>query len=363
MAHTLREIAAALNAEVAGDGSLSVERPGHPRAAGPNDLAIAMDAEHIGALAASVARAALLPAGTDWRALGLAGAVLVSRPRHALATLTALHAPPADIAPGISPMAVVHREAEIGDGCAIGPFCEIAAGARIGPGSILRSHVSVGPGARIGPRALIHPGVRIGRGVAIGAGAIIHGNAVIGADGFSFVTPEPGAVESVAATGRVEDAARNTRLVRIHSLGAVRIGDDVEIGAGTTIDRGTLVDTRVGSGTKIDNLVQIGHNVSVGENCLICAQVGIAGSAVIGNRVVLGGQVGVADHVSIGDDTVVGARGAVAANAPARSVLLGTPALPRAEALRITLAMRQLPKLVETVRLLKKRLSAAEPKG
>jgi hypothetical protein len=53
---------------------------------------------------------------------------------------------------------------------------------------------------------------------------------------------------------------------RIHSLGAVTIGDDVEIGANTAcIDRGTIRNTVIGRGTKLDNLVHIGHNVQVGE--------------------------------------------------------------------------------------------------
>ena len=363
MPHSLSEIAAALGGHADGAREMRIHRPAHPAEAGPHDLAVAMDAKHIGALAGSAARAALLPEGTDWQALGLAGAVFARRPRHALAGLSALYARPVDISPGIHPLAVVHPDAEIGEGCAIGPFCEVAAGAVIGHGSVLRSHVSLGAGAHLGANALLHPGVRVGAGVRIGARAIIHGNAVIGADGFSFVTPTPGAVESVEATGRVADDARNTRLVRIHSLAAVTIGDDVEIGAGTTIDRGTLADTRIGSGTKIDNLVQVGHNVAIGENCLICAQVGIAGSAVVGNRVVLGGQTGVADHVTIGDDCVVGAKGGVVGTVPPRSVLLGTPALPRDEALRITLALRQLPKVIATVRALKKRLSDTGPTG
>jgi hypothetical protein len=47
----------------------------------------------------------------------------------------------------------------------------------------------------------------------------------------------------------------------------------------------------------------------------------------------------------------------VAANVPSGSVMLGTPAIPRDEALRQSLALRRLPGVVETVRRLKKRLS------
>jgi hypothetical protein len=53
--------------------------------------------------------------------------------------------------------------------------------------------------------------------------------------------------------------------VKIEQLGAVRIGNDVEIGANTCIDRGALDDTVIEDGVKLDNLIQIGHNVRIGR--------------------------------------------------------------------------------------------------
>lgn len=192
--------------------------------------------------------------------------------------------------------------------------------------------------------------MRIADGVRIGARFIAQPNAVIGGDGFSFVTPEKGAVESAKATGAVALDALNTIHARIHSLGAVRIGDDVEVGAAACIDRGTLADTRIGNGAKIDNLVQIGHNVQVGDHCLLCSQVGIAGSAEIGDRVVLGGKVGVADHVDIGHDAVIAAASGVGASVKPRSVMMGAPAMPRDEWFRMMMAMRRLPRLINKLR-------------
>ncbi|TVQ56669.1 MAG: UDP-3-O-(3-hydroxymyristoyl)glucosamine N-acyltransferase [Rhodobacteraceae bacterium] len=360
---TLAQIARALDAEVAGDAAIEVTRPAHPAEAGPEDLALAFDARHMALLARGAARVAALPVGADWRALGLEGALFLGRPRHALAGLTARFDRPPAIPVGRHPAAWVHESAEVAPDARIGPFCAVHAGARIGAGATLVDHVSVGEAASVGDGSLLHAGVRVGARVRIGARAIIHPNAVIGADGFSFVTPTPGAVESAKTTGRVDDAARNMTLARIHSLGAVTVGDDVEIGAGSCIDRGTLADTRIGDGTKLDNLVQIGHNVRVGAGCMLCAQVGVAGSAIIGDRVVLGGQAGVADHVKIGADSVVAAKAGVGSNAPPRSVLLGAPALPRDEALSLMMATRRLPRLAETVRSLKKRLSGAGPTG
>ena len=96
---------------------------------------------------------------------------------------------------------------------------------------------------------------------------------MLGGDGFSFVTPQPGLVEEARATGTIT-AREQQAYVRINSLGSVVIGDDVEVGANACIDRGTIADTTIGDGTKIDNLVQLGHNVRVGRNCLICGQAG-----------------------------------------------------------------------------------------
>jgi len=356
---TIETLATALDATFEGDGSLAVSRPAHPDEAGEaGTIAIATSPEFVAKL--SGASAAVLAEGTDWQALGLKAAIFVGRPRYALSGVTTAFAPPIDLAPGIHETAFVDPSATLGEGVAVGPFAFIGAGASVGAGSQILSHVSIGADARVGEGALIHSGARIGARVTIGARAIIHQNAVIGADGFSFVTPQMGAVEAAKAGGGSTSATQNTSLARIHSLGGVTLGDDVEIGACTTIDRGTLTDTRIGDGTKLDNQVQIGHNVRIGSTCMLCAQVGIAGSAVVGDRVVLGGKVGVADHVTIGSDVLVGAASAVATNIPSRNIMMGVPAVKRDEALRGVMALRRLPRLFETVDALKKRLSALD---
>ncbi len=362
MRYTIADIANAVAARAEGAVQQEVRRVAHPSEAGPGDLAVAFDDAHAALLATGSARMAIVSEGRDWRALGLDAAILVGRPRYALAGLTEAFAKPHGLEPGAHPTAVVSPDAEVAPDVAIGPFCVVEAGARIGPRSALLAQVHVGAGASLGTDALVHPGVRIGRDVTIGERCILQPNCVIGGDGFSFVTPKPGSVESVAATGRVAEDARNGRFARIHSLAAVTLGDDVEIGAGATIDRGTLADTRIGSGTKIDNLVQIGHNVRVGDTCLICAQVGLAGSVTVGDRVVLGGQVGVADHVRIGSDVLIGGKSGLSTNAPDGAVLLGYPAMPRDEMLRLILHMRRLPRIADAVEALKKRLSALDSK-
>jgi UDP-3-O-[3-hydroxymyristoyl] glucosamine N-acyltransferase len=135
---------------------------------------------------------------------------------------------------------------------------------------VLKSRVTVGENCVIGERCLVHSGV------------------VIGADGFGFA-PNGGAWE------------------KIEQLGAVRIGNDVEIGANTCIDRGALQDTVIEDGVKLDNLIQIGHNVHVGKHTAMAGCVGVAGSATIGAHCTLGGGAIVLGHLALADEVNISA--------------------------------------------------------
>lgn len=339
---TLQSIAQSLGGSVVGNGELVVNRLVHPKdATSEHDLVLAFDKTLHHHLQSTPAKAVILAKGQEDLAKTFteqsgqkngntkAGAILVERPRFAMAGLTTLFARP-DITPrSIHPSAAVDATAKIGKNVAIGPLCFVGAYAEIGDNTTLTSQVTIGAYAQIGSDCLLHAGTRIGECVVIGDRAILHYNSVIGSDGFSFVTPERGSVETAkdGKTSTVE--AFNHAINRIHSLGAVIIGNDVEIGACTTIDRGTITDTRIGNGTKIDNQVQIGHNVEIGENCLICGTAGIAGSTVVGNRVVLAARTGVADHLKIGDDAVLMAAAQLGTHLPEKSIYMGFPAMPR----------------------------------
>jgi UDP-3-O-[3-hydroxymyristoyl] glucosamine N-acyltransferase len=160
---------------------------------------------------------------------------------------------------------------------------------------------------------------------------------VIGADGFGY---------------RIQDGRHN----KVPQLGWVELEDDVEVGACSTIDRGTFGPTRVGTGTKIDNLVMIGHNCQIGRHNVLCSQVGIAGSCTTGDYVVMAGQVGVADHIVIGDQVTIAAKSGVPGNIASNSQVLGYPARPHKEQVRILLTMDKLPEIRKDVQRIKKHL-------
>lgn len=189
---------------------------------------------------------------------------------------------------GIHPSALLDESTQIGPGASIGPFVVVEAGASVGEGAVIGAHGFIGRDARIGARTRLAPHVTVGDRCVIGARCVLHSGVVIGADGFGF-------------------APADDRWEKIEQLGAVLIGDDVEIGANSCIDRGALGDTMIENGVKIDNLVQIGHNVRVGEHSALAGCVGVAGSAIIGKHCTIGGAGMVVGHLEIADHVHVSA--------------------------------------------------------
>jgi UDP-3-O-[3-hydroxymyristoyl] glucosamine N-acyltransferase len=356
MSFSIQEIADALGAQAFGATDIEITGPSEPGSARDDQLALAMDPKYATGLAEGSARAAIIWDGADWQALGLKAAIVVPRPRYAMSGLTAMMDQGPDIQAGIHPTAVIHERAKIMPGADIGPFVVIGQGVTIGKGARIAAHASIARETVIGEDALILEGARIGHGITIGDRFIAQPGAVIGSDGFSFVTPEKSGVEKARESLGDQGDIQAQSWTRIHSLGGVEIGDDVEIGANCAIDRGTIRATRIGRGTKLDNLVHMGHNVEVGEDCLLCGQVGIAGSAKIGNRVVMGGQCGVSDNIFVGDDVVAGGATKMFTNVPAGRVILGSPAMKMDTHVDAMKNLRRLPRLFRDVKALTEKL-------
>lgn len=351
---TVAEVAQAIGAEAFGDTELRILRAAEPKDAGPDDIALAMQPKYAEGLSAGQAQAALLWAGADWTSLGLQAAIIPQRPRYAMSGLTQMLDPGQSFGDGIHPSAVIDPSAEIGEGVSVGPLTVIGAGAKIGAGSIIGPQCYIGAGAVLGPDAYLRDHVTIGARVQIGARFIANPGARVGGDGFSFVTPEKSDVEKARESLGAEDTRTAQSWTRIHSLGAVTLGDDVEVGSNSNIDYGTIRDTVVGNGTKIDSLVHVGHNCVIGNDCLLCGLVGLAGSVQVGNNVVLGGQVGVSDNIFIGDGVIAGGGSKILSNVPAGRAVLGFPATKMDQSIQSYKSLRRLPRLIEDVSALKK---------
>ena len=227
-------------------------------------------------LAASQAGCVIVSPTFEAQALERGMCIVTPDPYLYFARLTRLwkRSLPGDALKGIHPSAVVDPTAVIDASAIIGPLCVVERGARIGAHSQLKSRVTVGEDCVVGDRCILHSGV------------------VIGADGFGFALHQ-GVWE------------------KIEQLGAVRIGNDVEIGANSCIDRGALEDTVLEDGVKLDNLVQIGHNVHVGAHTAMAGCAGVAGSARIGAHCTVGGGAVVLGHLTLVDGVHISAASVV----------------------------------------------------
>ena len=306
--------------------SPEIKRIAPPLLADENTLALALGEEEIGNLSKSKAKAALVPLGVQIDGFTT---IEVERPRLAMMKLLNLFYVPPYVNKDVHPTAVVDSSAKLGANVCVGPNVVISANAVIGDNTKILANSYIGSNAKIGNNCFFHPNVNIGDRVQVGNDVILHHGVSLGADGFSFVTENPNNIENARQDGEIKRDNTDQVIFKIPSIGSVVIGNNVEIGANTTIDRGTIENTIIGDNTKIDDLVMIGHNCRVGQGCLIVSQVGIAGSCVIGDRVVIAGQAGLADHISIGSDTIVAAKAGVSKSFPEKSIVVGSPAMPR----------------------------------
>lgn len=219
-----------------------------------------------------------------------------SNPYASFAAITELFDQTPRVAAGIHPTAVIAATAIIAPTAAIGPNAVIGEYVQVGEDCQVGSGVAIGDYSVLGVACDLRANVVLGHRVCLGNRVRVHAGTVIGADGFGFApdfkSEQPG-------------------WRKIHQLGGVVIGDDVEIGANTCIDRGALGDTEIGRGVIIDNLVQIAHNVKIGEFSAIAACTGIAGSTEIGAYCTIAGAVGIVGHIKIADRVHITAKSLV----------------------------------------------------
>jgi UDP-3-O-[3-hydroxymyristoyl] glucosamine N-acyltransferase len=338
---TVRDVAEWVQGEVVGDPSYEI-RAARPLSDAPkaDEITVVLDEKYLPQFHASEAGAAVVDQSVPLNGNTL---VRVADPLLAFVTIVQkIHVRPTAAPVGVHPTAVVHPSATVGAEAWVGPHASVGERTMIGDRCRLAAGAVVGNDCRLGDDVALGPNVVVYDRCVLGHRVLVHGNAVIGADGFGFRTAQG-------------------RHVKIPQVGNVEIGDDVEIGACTTIDRATFGTTRVGDGTKIDNLVQIAHNCQIGRHNIFASQVGIAGSVTTGDYVVLAGQVGVADHCRIGDRVMLGAKSGVHNDIGPDQKMLGAPATPLVDQLRILSSLDKLPEIRKDIRELKKLLRPANP--
>ena len=164
----------------------------------------------------------------------------------------------------ISPLAYIHPEAIIGEGCEIGPFCYIDKNVVIGNNNRLMNSVTVLSGARIGNNNTLFPG------------------AVIGA------IPQDLKFKGEETTAE--------------------IGDNNTIRENVTINRGTAAKgkTIVGSNNLLMEGMHVAHDAIVGNGCIIGNTTKIAGEVVIDDFAIISACVLIHQFCHIGSYVMVG---------------------------------------------------------
>lgn len=164
----------------------------------------------------------------------------------------------------ISPLAYVHPEAVIGDGCEIGPFCYIDKNVVIGSNNVLMNSVTVLCGSRIGKGNVLFPG------------------AVIGA------VPQDLKFRGEETTAEV--------------------GDNNTIRENVTINRGTAAKGRtiVGNNNLLMEGMHVAHDVCLGNGCVIGNSTKIAGEVVVDDFAIISANVLIHQFCRIGSYVMVG---------------------------------------------------------
>ncbi len=324
-AFTLREIVARLGGEAVGEAKAPLTGVATLDSAGPSEIAFLANPRYRAKLATTKAGAVILGRGD--RDAAPMPRIVSDNPYAYYARTVALFHPEPPVVPGVHPTAQVDRSARIDPGAQVGAYAVVGARTVVARGASIGAQVSLGADVAIGEATRVHPGVAVYDRCRIGARCIVHSGAVIGADGF----------------GMARDAGR---WIKIPQVGAVAIGDDVEIGANTTIDRGALDDTVIEEGVKLDNQIQVAHNCVIGAHTVIAGCTGISGSVTIGKSCMIGGGVGIVGHISICDHVTISGMTLVAKSITQPGTYTsGLPMMPHAQWLRNAALLRRLDRI------------------
>jgi len=341
---TINQIAEKIDAEVIGDGGISINGVAKIEEAGAGEITFLSNTKYHKYLETTKASAVIVSKSIDVDSLTKRKDSPVflraDDPYVSFLFILRLFNPPRDILPpGIHPTAVIPESANLADDVRIGAHVVIGEECSIGARSVIAHNTVLGDNVTIGDDTILHPNITVREGCRIGSRVMIHSGTVVGSDGFGFAPQKDGRYE------------------KIPQVGIVVIEDDVEIGSNCSIDRATMGETRILKGVKLDNLIQVAHNVIIGENTVVAAQSGISGSTKIGKQCVLAGQVGLVGHIEIADNVIIAAQSGIPKSIKKAGTYFGSPAKEMSRSLRIEAVVRNLPELSQEVEHLKKELA------
>lgn len=183
----------------------------------------------------------------------------------------------------IHPTAIVHADAQIGEGVQIDPWV------------IIGPQVTIGAGTRIGPRVLIERDTSVGEDCTIGNGA------ALGTDAQDMkYRGEPATLE---------------------------IGDRTVIREFATLNRGTAASgkTVVGSDCLIMAYVHVAHDCELGNHVILSNAVNMGGHVLIEDWAIVGGLTPIHQFVRVGAHAFVGGGSRISQDVPPYCRAAGNP--------------------------------------
>ncbi len=230
----------------------------------------------------------------------------------------------------------VDGTAELGEGTTIGYF------------SVVGREVRIGSGCVIGNNVVIHDGTVIGNSVRIDDNTVVGKlpmKAAMSAttDGASVPPAIIGDESLIGACAVVYAGCELGRHVLVADLASIR--ENVTVGDFTIVGRGVTIENHcsIGRRCKLESESYITAYSELGDRVFVAPGVGTSNVNFIGRTeerfkhfkgvtIGKGGRIGVGAVIlpgkSVGDDAVVAAGSVLTSDAPARKIVMGSPAKP-----------------------------------
>ena len=184
----------------------------------------------------------------------------------------------------IHPTAVVHANAQIGEGCSIGPFCVIGEHVVVGAGCKFHSHIVIDGHTTFGERNEIFPFASIGL--------------------------------------QTQDLKWKGGVTR------VEIGNENTFREYVTVNRATADGgvTRIGSHNHVLAYAHIAHDCTLGDHIVMSNVATLAGHTTVEDHAVIGGLAAVHQFCRIGKMSIIGGCSKVVQDVPPFMLVDGNPA-------------------------------------
>ena len=184
---------------------------------------------------------------------------------------------------------------------------------RIHDTAIVHAQAELGEGVEVGPWALIGPGVRVGAGTVVGPRVLIERDTVVGED-------------CRLANGAVLGSDPQD-LKYQGEKSSLRIGDRTVIREFAALNRGTQASgtTLVGSDCLIMTYAHVAHDCELGNHVVLANSVHMGGHVVIEDWAIVGGVTPIHQFVRIGAHAFVGGGSRVPQDVPPYCRAAGNP--------------------------------------